>query len=180
MHSTKPQQNNQHFVSLLSNIPSKLFPFLQIILLTGEPTHSASKGMLNIWNQLRNIGARIPFISLFVCKWSIHYASLSAMFNLLHSNMSQELLKKHLSSHYENYAWSIVCPNYCLKVKYPLHFFIQPSTMKNGSKSISVIKAANIKNTDNFHYVKKAIMCYYQTDTFCCQQRWMGHKAGHW
>ena len=29
-------------------------------------------------------------------KWSIHYASKSAMFNSLHSSMNQELLKNHL------------------------------------------------------------------------------------
>ena len=38
-------------------------------------------------------------------KWSIHYASLSAMFNPLHSSTNQELFEKHLcyqNSHYEN------------------------------------------------------------------------------
>jgi len=23
-------------------------------------------------------------------------------------------------------------------------------------------------------------MCYHQINTFCCQQRWMGHKGEHW
>ena len=30
---------------------------------------------------------------------------------------------------------------------------------------------ATLKNTDDFHYAKKAIMCYH-INTFCCQQRW--------
>ena len=38
-------------------------------------------------------------------KWSIHYASLSTIFNSLHSNTNQNLVKKHLCSHYEGYGW---------------------------------------------------------------------------
>jgi len=44
-------------------------------------------------------------ISIIVWKQSIHYATLSAMFNLLHSSTNQELFEKHLcnqSNHYEN------------------------------------------------------------------------------
>ena len=40
-------------------------------------------------------------------KWSIHYASLSAMFNPLHSISNQELFKKYLwyqNSHYDKYG----------------------------------------------------------------------------
>ena len=55
----------------------------------GEPTHTTSEMVL-----------RAPAMSE---TQSIHYASLSAMFNLLHSNTNQELFEKHLrnqSSHY--------------------------------------------------------------------------------
>ena len=45
----------------------------------GEPTYTASEMM-----------PRIPIIV------SIHYALLSAMFNLLHSILNQELFEKHL------------------------------------------------------------------------------------
>ena len=38
-------------------------------------------------------------------------------------------------------------------------------------KNTSVIKVATMKNTDNFHYVKEAIMWYHQIDTFCYKQR---------
>ena len=40
-------------------------------------------------------------------KCSIHYASLLAIFNLLHSSTNQELFEKHLcypNSHYEKYG----------------------------------------------------------------------------
>ena len=40
----------------------------------------------------------------------------------------------------------------------------------------------------NSHYEKygrfllwrEVITCYHQIDTFRCQQRWLGHKGGHW
>jgi len=38
-------------------------------------------------------------------------------------------------------------------------------------ESISVIKVATMKNTEDFCYAEKAIMYYHQIDTFCCQQR---------
>ena len=38
-------------------------------------------------------------IVIIVWKWSIHYASLSAMFNLLPSKMNQELYVKHQCNH---------------------------------------------------------------------------------
>ena len=41
-----------------------------------------------------------------IWNWSIHCPSLSAMFDLLHSSMNQEVFEKHLcikSSHYEKY-----------------------------------------------------------------------------
>jgi len=36
-----------------------------------------------------------------------------------------------------------------------------------------------MKNADNFHYAKEAVMWYNQIDTFRYQQRWMKHKGGH-
>jgi len=44
----------------------------------------------------------------------------------------------------------------------------------------SVIKVATMKNTDDFCYKKETITWHHQIDTFCCQQRWMEHKWGHW
>ena len=66
--------------------------------MTGEPTHTTSKE--------RN-GAAHPSYQLLSEKLSNHYASLSAMFNLLHRITNQELFEKHLynqSSHYEKYG----------------------------------------------------------------------------
>ena len=47
--------------------------------------------------------------------WSIHYPSLSAMFDSLHSSTNQELLEKHIcnkSSHYEKYAKEAIMCNH--------------------------------------------------------------------
>ena len=64
--------------------------------MTGEPTH--------ITFEMR----RAPRIyQLSSEKQTIHYASLSAMFNLLHSSTNQEMLEKYLcsqNSHYEKYG----------------------------------------------------------------------------
>ena len=35
----------------------------------------------------------------------------------------------------------------------------------------SATKVAIMKNTDDFHYVKEAVMCGHQISTFYCQQR---------
>jgi len=46
----------------------------------------------------------VPRAPVIVWNWSIHYPSLSAMFDSLHSSMSHEVFEKHLcnkSSHYE-------------------------------------------------------------------------------
>ena len=62
--------------------------------------------------------------SIAIWKQSIHYDSLSAMFNLLHSSMNQDLVEKHLcyyGSHYEinrqfplhNSSWTNQCPSLC-------------------------------------------------------------------
>jgi len=65
--------------------------FLQIIIFTGEPIHSASKKV---------IVPHTPVISE-----SIYYISLSAMFNPLHSSMDQKYLYLHnQSSHYNKNA----------------------------------------------------------------------------
>jgi len=69
-------------------------------------------------------------------------------------------------------------PSYRLKLKYPLtfsvSFFLTRYTaiqIKNGLKSTSAIKVETIKNTDDFHYAKEAIMCNHQINAFHCQQR---------
>ena len=51
--------------------------------------------------------------------------------------------------------------------------------IKNCLKNISAIKIATMKNR-RFPLQREAIMCYHQINTIRCQQRWMGHKGGHW
>ena len=49
----------------------------------------------------------VPRASVYILEWNIHYGSLSAMLNPLHSNKSQELFKKYVcnqSSNYEKYG----------------------------------------------------------------------------
>ena len=63
------------------------------VIMTGEPI-KRKKGAACLSSQLSSE------------KWDIHYASLSAMFNPLHSITNQELFEKHLykqSSHYKKY-----------------------------------------------------------------------------
>ena len=60
---------------------------LQItMLMTGKLMHSGLKV------------PHAPVISMIVWKWSIHYASLSATLNLLHSSTNQELFKSQSAS----------------------------------------------------------------------------------
>ena len=47
-------------------------------------------------------------------------------------------------------------------------------------KSTTVIKETTMKNMDNFHYAKEAIMCTTKSTPFHCQQVWMEHKGGNW
>jgi len=54
-----------------------------------------------------NENTMVPRAPVIVWNWSIHYTSLSAVFNSLHSSTNQELFEKHLckeSSHYEKYG----------------------------------------------------------------------------
>jgi len=47
----------------------------------------------------------VPHAPVIAWNWSIHFPSLSAMFDLLHSSTNQEVFEKQLcnkSSHYEN------------------------------------------------------------------------------
>jgi len=65
----------------------------------------------------------------------------------------------------------------CLKSKVFILFLSQlffnslHSNTNQDLKSTSVIKVAIMKNTEDFHYTKEAIMCNQQIDTFHCQQR---------
>ena len=75
-----------------------------------------------------------------------------------------------------------MCPALVISMKSEASIILhcQLITQQYCSKSPSVIKVATVKNTDNFCYAKKAIMCYRQINTFYCQQRCMEHKQGHW
>jgi len=63
-------------------------------------------------------------------------------------------------------------------LKYPFPFSVsyvqlviqqyKPRTVE--VKNTSVIKVATMKNTDDFHYAKEAIMCNNQIIAFHCQQ----------
>ena len=66
---------------------------------------------------------------------------------------------------------------YChQKVKYPL---LTCYTIKTYSKSPSVIKLATMKNTDDFHNAKEAIMCNHQINTFTVSEdQWNTKDTG--
>jgi len=62
---------------------------------------------------------------------------------------------------------------YCLKSEVSITLCCQVCSTRyiavqitNYSKSTSVIKVAFMKNTDDFHYTKEAIMWYHQTTLF--------------
>jgi len=66
-------------------------------------------------------------------------------------------------------------------MKYPLWFFVSfvhPVTQQYEPRTgLKAPQVATMKNMDDFHYAKEAIMYNYQINAFHCQQR---HKAGHW
>ena len=99
-------------------------------------------------------------------KESIHYASLSAMLNPLHSSTNQELFEKNLCNpRILKERVSTMCLsyiNYCLKseVSITLRYWLCSThytavRIKNCLKNTSAIKVANMKNTDDFHYKEK-------------------------
>ena len=121
--------------------------------MTGEPTHTTSE-----------MAPRAPAIS--IEKRSIHYASLSAMFNPLHSILNQELFEKHLCnpriSKERNGAARPSYINYRLKSKVSITLHCRLCStcytvvqIKNCSKSTSAIKITTIKNTDDICYEGK-------------------------
>ena len=71
-------------------------------------SRSVRKAPLQSMHTKRKKRCRVPQLyQLSSEKCSIHYTSLSAMFNPLHSSTNQELFEKHLcnqSSHYEKYG----------------------------------------------------------------------------
>ena len=111
------------------------------------------------------MASRAPAISSE--KQSIHYVTLSAMFNLLHSIMNQELFEKHLCNPRIPHQMKEMVPralatNYCLKSEVSITLCCQlcltcctAVRIKNYTKSIStikVLKVATMKNTDDFCY----------------------------
>jgi len=85
--------------------------------------------------------------------------------------MNQKLFEKYVcnqSSHSEKYDGA-AHPSYRLKLKYPLPFsvsYVQLVTQQYESKPfekhLCIIKVATIKNMDDFHYAKEAIICNHQ------------------
>jgi len=98
--------------------------------------------------------------------WSIHYASLSAMFNPLHSSTNWELFGKHLynqNSLYENADGATHQLSYeFLKVKYPLCFcYVQPVTQQ-------------YKSRDDQRYL------YHQSSLYEKYRQFPSHKGNHY
>jgi len=52
--------------------------------------------------------------------------------------------------------------------------------INNCLKRTFAIKVSTMKIMDSFHYEWKPSRAYHKIDTFCHEQRWMGHKGGHW
>ena len=99
-------------------------------------------------------------------KRSIHYASLSAMFNPLHSISNQELFEKHLYNprtlKERNGAARPNYINYRLKSEVSILLRCRLCSthytavrIKNCFKSTSAIRIATMKNTDDFCYEGK-------------------------
>ena len=99
-------------------------------------------------------------------KWSIQYASLSAMFNLLRSISNQELFEKHLCNPRISKEMVPRPPgyinNYRLKSEVSITLRCQLCSthytavqIKNCLKNASAIKVATMKNTDDFRYEGK-------------------------
>ena len=135
-----------------------------------------------------------PGISIITWKWSIHYPSLTAMFNLLHSSTNQEMFKKYLhnqSSHYEKYEWCRGAPQLMAlhpsiivwKVKYPLRLFViyvQPVIHSITNQELfkkhlcsSVIKVASAKNKDSVMQRKPS--CATFKSTLLISTHWHTH-----
>ena len=70
---------------------------------------------------------------------------------------------------------------YCLKSEVYIHQRCSTCTYTTGriKTRTSVIKAATVKNMNNFFYAEEATM-YHQIDTICCYRRGIEHKRGHW
>ena len=136
---------------------------------------------------------RAPQLYQLSCeKWSIHYASLSAMLNPLHSISNQELFKKHLYNpripKERNRAVRPNHINYHLKSELSITLRCRLCSthytavrIKNCLKSTSEYQNhSHDEKYGRFPFRREAIMCSHQINTFPCQQRWMGHKGGHW
>ena len=115
----------------------------------GEPTHTASEMM-----------PRIPIIV------SVHYASLSAMFDPLCSMSNQELFEKHLCNPRILKEIVLRAPgyinNYHLKSEVSIMLRCRLCStcytavqIKNCLKSTSAIKIVTMTNTDDFRYEGK-------------------------
>jgi len=115
----------------------------------------------------------------------------------------------HYSSLFQYFFWMILCPysgwksffgnnwtasiircrvsqyiNYHLKSEVAITLYCQlcsacyqPVRIEKYLKSNRVIKVASMKNMENFLLWRGS---HHQIDTFCCQQRWIEHKGGHW
>jgi len=93
--------------------------FVYYVHAVTQQCKSRSTSVIKVATMKNTIVPRTPVI---VWNWSIHCPYLSAMFNLLHSSMNQELFEKYVcnqSSHYKKYNGAAY-PSYRLKLNYPL------------------------------------------------------------
>ena len=106
---------------------------------------------------------------------SIHYASLSAMFNPLHSISNQGLFKKHLFNPHiskEMVSRSPAISIIVYKVKHPLHFVVgcvQPITQQYESRTVRKVPLQSkqlLLKIQTVFIMKGAITCYRQIYTF--------------
>jgi len=119
----------------------------------------------------------------YIWEWSIHYSSLSTMFIPLHSSTNQELFKKYAfnqGNHYEKTRWCRV-PQLSSETEVSIVLLCQLCLTRytavrimNCLKSTYVIKADAMKNVDDFHYAKDAIMCNCQINAVHCEQKMNG------
>ena len=90
--------------------------------------------------------------------WSIHYPSLSAMFNLLLSRMNQESFEKYLcyqGNHYEKHIW------------FPLHkgsHHMQPYVLRYTNRHL--YRAEVMLNSGNIKLIALTVIKLHWSDSF--------------
>jgi len=104
---------------------------ITVYCLLCSPCYTAV-GIKNCWKSMSVIkvattkNTMVPCAPVVVWNCSIHYPSLSAMFDLLHSSMNQGLFEKRLcnkSSHYEKYGRFLVMQKEAIACNHQINTF---------------------------------------------------------